>query len=202
MSQGTGGRVFGKILIAQTRVDGQRLLVLAPQPGLFRSGPASGSVVHRHAHIGELEVLGVLHHVRSDAEAHGLVVSDTPPEARRAVGFGDTLFELDPSASAGARAVEQTAQETAGGLSFTAPSSGRCYCRPAPGKPPFVTVGQVLSEGHPVALLEVMKTFNRIAYGGPGLPAQARVLRILVEDGADVEMGQALLEIEDAAPAP
>ncbi|HMR11887.1 MAG TPA: hypothetical protein PKA88_39160 [Polyangiaceae bacterium] len=202
MSQGRSGRVFAKILIAPSRRVGGRIVVTAPQPGLYRGGPEPGSAVHAHAPVGELEVLGMLQLLRSDADAHGLVVSDAPPQARRAVGFGDTLFELDPSASVDAVATAEAAQASGAGLRFVAPSSGRFYIRPAPGKAPFVAVGQVLSEGQPVALLEVMKTFNRIAYGGPGLPEQARVLRILVEDGADVEMGQTLLEIEDAGATP
>ena len=41
-----------------------------------------------------------------------------------------------------------------------------------------------------------MKTFNRITYGGDGLPARARVVRILPADGDDLDGGQPLLEIE------
>jgi acetyl-CoA carboxylase biotin carboxyl carrier protein len=194
------GRVFEKISIAPSRRVGDRIVVVAPQPGLYRGGPLPGSAVHAHAPVGELEILGTLQLLRADADAHGLVVSEVSPSARRAVGFGDTLFELDPSASVGSmQQAAVAAQASGGGLRFLAPSSGRFYSCPAPGKAPFVSVGQILAEGQPVALLEVMKTFNRIAYGGPGLPQQVRVLRILVEDGADVEMGQPLLEIEAAA---
>jgi acetyl-CoA carboxylase biotin carboxyl carrier protein len=47
-------------------------------------------------------------------------------------------------------------------------------------------------------LLEVMKTFNRIAYGGPGLPARATIRRVVPADGDDVEAGSPLLVVEPA----
>jgi acetyl-CoA carboxylase biotin carboxyl carrier protein len=49
-----------------------------------------------------------------------------------------------------------------------------------------------------VALLEVMKTFNRVQYGGSGLPERARVLRVVPSDGDDLAAGDAILELEDA----
>ena len=202
MSGAADGRVFEKILVAPTRRADGKLVVIAPRPGLFRGGPSKGQLVHAHAQIGELEVLGVLHLLHSDATAHGLVVSEpASPLARRAVGYGDALFELDPSATLGSQAAAEQERELSAGLHVVAPSSGRFYTRPAPGKPPFVAEGQVLTEGSPIALLEVMKTFNRITYDYPDLPERARVLKILVEDGADVETGQPLLQVEDAGAA-
>ena len=42
-----------------------------------------------------------------------------------------------------------------------------------------------------------MKTFSRVTYGGQeGLPTRARIVAVVVEDGADVERGQALFELE------
>ena len=41
-----------------------------------------------------------------------------------------------------------------------------------------------------------MKTFNRVTYGGPDLPETARVSRILVAEGADVNAGDPLLALE------
>jgi acetyl-CoA carboxylase biotin carboxyl carrier protein len=44
-------------------------------------------------------------------------------------------------------------------------------------------------------LLEVMKTFHRVTYGGPGLPDTARVVRVLIADGDDVNAGDPLLAL-------
>ena len=82
------------------------------------------------------------------------------------------------------------------GLVFRAPTSGRFYSRSAPGKPAFVNVGDELGPNATVCLLEVMKTFNRVTYGGPGLPERAKVREILVADGADVTAGNPLLALE------
>jgi 3-methylcrotonyl-CoA carboxylase beta subunit len=84
------------------------------------------------------------------------------------------------------------------GLVFRAPLAGRVYFRPSPDKPSFVEVGGFVERGMAVCLLEVMKSFNRVAYGGASLPERARVVRLLVEDGADVDAGTPLLELEPA----
>ncbi len=84
------------------------------------------------------------------------------------------------------------------GLVFRAQLAGRVYFRPSPDKPRFVEVGDVITRGTTVCMLEVMKTFNRISYGGESLPESARVKSFLIADGADVELGTPILELEPA----
>lgn len=43
-----------------------------------------------------------------------------------------------------------------------------------------------------------MKTFNRVAYAGEGLPARARISAALVADGEDITAGQPLYALEAA----
>ena len=45
-------------------------------------------------------------------------------------------------------------------------------------------------------MVEVMKCFNQITYGGPGLPESGQVTGILVEDAAEVRFGQPLFRIK------
>ena len=59
--------------------------------------------------------------------------------------------------------------------------------------PPFVEIGSRVRQGQPVGLVEVMKTFNQIVYGGPGLPAEAEVIEVRSEDGAEIAAGQPLI---------
>ena len=197
------GRSHAPSVVAKTtsRDDGI-LEVRAPFPGFFRGGPGPGSLVPPNTLVGELELLGTLYEVCSDEQAHGLVVGEIPAvrSARRAVEHGEALLLLDPSEAAvhAAELEAERERDQHTGLVFSAPSSGRFYSRSSPDKPAFVTVGDVIEEGAPVALLEVMKTFHRIAYGGAGLPHRARVLAILANDGADLEVGDAILEIEQA----
>jgi len=174
----------------------------APGPGMFVPWVAEGDLVTPGSDLGELVVLGrasILVVPRSETAA-GIALR--LPSAVRPVGHGDVLVELDPSlqrtagASTAAAPSGAAAADTALGLVFHAPTSGRFYGRSAPDKPPFVTEGTQLTAGTTVCLLEVMKTFHRVTYGGAGLPDTARVRRVLVADGADVNAGDPLLALE------
>ena len=72
----------------------------------------------------------------------------------------------------------------------TSPMVGTVYLQPEPGSPSFVAVGDKISEGQTVCIVEAMKTMNQIhaTHGGT-------VKRILVEDGAPVEFGAPLMII-------
>ena len=71
------------------------------------------------------------------------------------------------------------------------PMVGTAYYSPAPGAKPFVSVGDTVSTGQTVMIVEAMKTMNQIA-----APRAGRVTAILVADGAPVEYGEPLLVIE------
>lgn len=187
--------------------DPPRWTITSPGVGWFRPATAAGHLVDAGDELGTLEVLGARVRVVAP-RARGLVVGPIgadgrPALAPRGVGYGDVLVVLDPAlAGAAGLAADDGAGASgaagAGGLVLPAPSSGRYYGRPGPGKPPFVAVGDVIEEGHTVCLLEVMKTFNRVVYGGANLPPRARVTAILVAEDSDVEPGTALLRIEPA----
>ena len=71
------------------------------------------------------------------------------------------------------------------------PMVGVAYLSPEPGAPPFVSVGQAVSAGQTLLLIEAMKTFNQIKASKAGT-----VIRVLVPSGAPVEYGQPLMIIE------
>ncbi len=72
-----------------------------------------------------------------------------------------------------------------------APMVGVAYLAPQPGTPPFVRIGDTVSEGQTLLIIEAMKVMNQIR-----APRQGRVARILVEDSEPVEYGAALMLIE------
>ena len=180
---------------------GETLALASPAPGLFRSHVRVGDVVRGGGVLGELEVLGQTIVVVAPDTAHGAVIAlGDPALARPAVDFGGMLVTLDPRAlTAGATAaVTAASAQDVAGLVFRAPTSGRFYGRPSPDKPPFVTQGGELAPGATICLLEVMKTFHRVTYGGAGLPERARVREVLVGDGDDVNAGDPLLALDAA----
>ncbi|MDQ3300253.1 MAG: hypothetical protein M3619_27050 [Myxococcota bacterium] len=175
------------------------IVLASPLPGLFRIALKVGDVVRPGTVLGELEVLGQLIAVVAPPTASGAVTAICGAHARPAVDHGAMLVTLDPHASAAPGAVTAAAATTSTtGLVFRAPTSGRFYGRPGPDKPAFLTAGAELVPGTTVCLLEVMKTFHRVTYGGTGLPERARVRDVLVADGDDVNAGDALLALDPA----
>lgn len=87
----------------------------------------------------------------------------------------------------------ETASVTAApekGEFIKAPMPSRFYRSPAPDEPPFVQVGDTVSPNAPLAVLEVMKTYNPVE-----APFSCEILEILVEDGAAVEYGEPLFRV-------
>ena len=56
-------------------------------------------------------------------------------------------------------------------------------------------MGAKLAAGQTVGLIEVMKTFNPILYGGGTLPDPAEVVEVLAGDGEEVRAGQTLVVV-------
>jgi acetyl-CoA carboxylase biotin carboxyl carrier protein len=74
---------------------------------------------------------------------------------------------------------------------IVSPMVGTVYLSPEPEAPAFVTVGDKVTEGQPLLIIEAMKTMNQIP-----APKTGTVKRILVEDGAPVEFGAPLMVVE------
>jgi acetyl-CoA carboxylase biotin carboxyl carrier protein len=72
-----------------------------------------------------------------------------------------------------------------------APMVGTVYLSPEPEAPPFAKLGDTVSEGQPLLIIEAMKVMNQIR-----APSAGRVAQILVEDGAPVEYGEVVMVLE------
>lgn len=73
----------------------------------------------------------------------------------------------------------------------TSPMVGTAYWAPEPGAKPFIEVGNKVSVGQTLLIIEAMKTMNQIPS-----PRAGTVTQILVEDGQPVEYGEPLVIIE------
>jgi biotin carboxyl carrier protein len=177
---------------------GERLLLLAPRVGTFTGARGTGVVLVPGETAGMLLVLGVPHALVVPPGAEGRIASRRPERVHEPVGWGTTLYELEPlRADAPKSVARQPAAAEERGLFVRSPQAGRFWHRAAPGDPPLAAPGERLADGQSVGLIEVMKTFTHVPYrAADGLPAAGRVVRVLVQDGAEVGAGAPLFEVE------
>lgn len=93
-----------------------------------------------------------------------------------------------PAPAAAPAAAEDPSQAPG---AVTSPMVGTVYLQSEPGTPAFVSVGDKVTEGQTLLIIEAMKTMNQIP-----APHAGTVKRIVVGDGAPVEFGAPLMIIE------
>ena len=71
------------------------------------------------------------------------------------------------------------------------PMVGVAYLSAEPGTPPYVSIGQSVTLGQTLLLIEAMKTFNQIK-----APKAGTLTRILISSGSPVEYGEPLMILE------
>lgn len=76
-------------------------------------------------------------------------------------------------------------------LTIKSPMIGTFYRSPGPDKDVFVNVGDTVSAGTPVCIIEAMKLFNEIESEISG-----RIVKVLVDDASPVEYDQPLFLVE------
>ncbi len=73
---------------------------------------------------------------------------------------------------------------------ITSPIVGTFYQSSSPEKPPYVNVGDTVSKGDIVCIIEAMKFMNEVTSEKSG-----RIVEVLVEDGQFVEFGEKLFRL-------
>lgn len=97
-----------------------------------------------------------------------------------------------PSAPAAAAADESSDEESLpSGHVVESPMVGTFYSASSPGAKPFVNIGDTVTEGETVCIVEAMKILNQIEADTSGT-----IKAILVENAQPVEYGQPLMIIE------
>lgn len=170
----------------------------APAVGYWNDAPTSGTLVGPGSAIGWLRQLGRRVRLQLPPGVAGRV-QRTSRRVAQALAYGEPMFELlEIGGGAIAELTAESGAEAGAGAvqGMLAPTDGVFYSRPAPGAKPFVEVGQAIRRGQPIGLIEVMKTFNQITYGGPGLPESGTVREIRVSDGEEISAGQLLLVVD------
>lgn len=75
-------------------------------------------------------------------------------------------------------------------VDITSPMVGTFYQTPAPGEPPFVEIGDRISKGQVVCIIEAMKLMNEIESEVTG-----EIVEIVLKNGEPVEYGQTLMRV-------
>lgn len=185
------------LLLKASRGDDGKIALLSPSPAYFRGALVKGALVSGGAIVGELIVLGRSHRAVVPEGVSGRVVEHLDDTLREPpCEYGERLLLIDPT-SVGEEEKRDVGNDTsAEGLVLRAKMGGRFYRKPAPDQPDFVKVGDEITIGTTLGLLEVMKTFHRIQYRDDTLPERARIVACLVDDGDDVERGAPIFRLE------
>lgn len=149
----------------------------------------SSSWDEMHVQVGDFELF-----LSNDPKATGpgkaVAAAPAPVPVAQAVA---PVASAAPAASAPAAHAPLTAAIPDGLVAIRAPNLGTFYRAPKPGAPPYVEIGQTISEDTEVCLIEVMKLFAPVAAGLRGV-----VREVLVKDGQMVEFDAPLILVEPA----
>ncbi len=115
--------------------------------------------------------------------------SSAPPPAAAPVSYEVPAATPAPT-SAPSEDIDETDTLPSGHV-VTSPMVGTFYSAPSPGAKPFVSVGDSVTDGDTVCIVEAMKILNQIEADASGT-----VKAILVDNAQPVEYGQPLMIIE------
>ena len=120
--------------------------------------------------------------------------TEAMPSPQYMPAFGPGMYaampSAAPSAAIGQDSVEVVEKAAPLGHVVTSPMVGTFYEAPSPGAKPFVEVGQHVSVGDTLCIIEAMKMLNQIESDKAG-----KVTARLVDNGQPVEFGQDLFVI-------
>jgi acetyl-CoA carboxylase biotin carboxyl carrier protein len=97
------------------------------------------------------------------------------------------------SSSGGTEKPKATDTPAGNYITVKSPMIGTFYRSQSPGKPFFVEVGDEITPGKVVCIIEAMKLFNEIESEVKG-----RIVKVLAEDASPVEYDQPLFLVEPA----
>lgn len=117
-----------------------------------------------------------------------ITVENTPVEA---AAVAPTAAAPAAAPAAVQESAAQPEEESYSGTIVSAPLVGTFYAANAPEEPPIVSVGDTVTKGQTLCIIEAMKTMNTIES-----PCDGKVQKILVTNGELVEYHQPLIVIE------
>jgi acetyl-CoA carboxylase biotin carboxyl carrier protein len=142
----------------------------------------------------DLEELKALISTLDDAGVREFEYEDEAHRVRLSFSGGVPALAVAPVPLAPVATAAPTAGGIEEGVAFvTSPFVGTFYRAASPGAPSFTDVGQTVTKGQTLCIVEAMKLMNEIECDLSGT-----VLEVLVENGTSVEFGQKLFKIKKA----
>jgi acetyl-CoA carboxylase biotin carboxyl carrier protein len=135
--------------------------------------------------IAELEIKEGEESVRISRQTNQQPTYAMPPNMMASPQFAAAATSEAPAAAAEPAPAEKT------GHRIKSPMVGTYYASPSPTSPPFVKVGQKVSAGDTLCIIEAMKMMNQIEADKSGT-----IRQILMENGQPVEFDQELFVID------
>lgn len=134
-----------------------------------------------------------LSEIEVEHEGLKIRVAKTLTAAPQALAYAPAPAVSAPAATAQAPAADAApaAPARAAGETVNSPMVGTAYLSPQPGADPFVKVGDTVTAGQTIMIVEAMKTMNPIPATRGG-----KIVELLVADGQPVEYGEPLAVIE------
>ena len=141
--------------------------------------------------IAEIEITEGEESVRISRYAAGAAPAAPAPAAPVAIAAPAPVAAAAPEAAAAPVAAPAPAEPEEEGYEVAAPMVGTFYTAASPGAAPYVQVGDRVSEGDTLCIIEAMKMMNQIEADVAGV-----IKSIRVQNGEAVEYGQTLFVID------
>ena len=142
----------------------------------------------------KLEMDDVKITIKTGSEEGTTIVQQVPmaqapimPQAAAPVAAAPVAAAPAPAAAPAA----ESASDDSKYITVKSPIIGTFYRKPSPDKPNFIEVGQSISEGDVLCIIEAMKLFNEIESEVSG-----KIVKILVDDTTPVEFDQPLFLVD------
>ena len=143
--------------------------------------------------IAEIEITEGEEAVRISRYPSGAMVTQVPaPYAAAPAAPQAPAAAAAPAPAQATESAPAAAEED--GFLITAPMVGTFYASSSPGAAPYVQVGDRVSEGDTLCIIEAMKMMNQIEADVSGV-----IKSIRVQNGDPVEYGQTLFVIDQRA---
>ncbi len=126
-----------------------------------------------------------------ELELTGLEVTEETGKIRLERTATGTPREAENAARKASGAVSQGSSGPKDYISVTSPMVGVFYAAPAENAAPYVSVGDSVTKGQPLCVVEAMKMMNEITAEEDGT-----ISKVCVADGAVVEYGTELFRIK------